>query len=182
MTTKLQRTRELLLATALELFEHDGYEATTAASIARAAGVSEMTFFRHFPAKELLLLDDPYDPLIAAAVRAQPRESAPLARTIAGIRVAWGELPIPDVESVRRRLRIAVDDPSLRPMISRNTAETERAIVEQLVADGADPIESRIVAAAVLAAVMASLLEWARADSGTLGDAVLRALSLLETA
>jgi AcrR family transcriptional regulator len=47
----------------LELFLRDGYDATTVAAIARAAGVSHMTFFRHFPTKESVVLDDPYDPV-----------------------------------------------------------------------------------------------------------------------
>ena len=52
MVGKAERTRERLLAVALDLFAARGYHATTAAQIAAAAGVSEMTFFRHFPAKE----------------------------------------------------------------------------------------------------------------------------------
>ena len=66
------RTQAALLARALELFEAQGYEQTTAAEIAAAVGVSEMTFFRHFPSKAELLLDDPYDADLIRAVAARP--------------------------------------------------------------------------------------------------------------
>ena len=59
--SRRERTRNELLGRALDLFEVKGYEQTSAAEIAAAAGVSEMTFFRHFPTKDRVLLDDPYD-------------------------------------------------------------------------------------------------------------------------
>ena len=75
----------MLQRSALELFLRDGYDATTVAAIAGAAGVSQMTFFRHFPTKESVVLDDPYDPVIAervakvAAERGAPRAQVALA-------------------------------------------------------------------------------------------------------
>ena len=42
---------------ALELFGERGYDQTTAAEIAARAGVTERTFFRHFPDKREILFD-----------------------------------------------------------------------------------------------------------------------------
>jgi len=42
---------------ALELFRERGYDQTTAAEIAARAGVTERTFFRHFPDKREVLFD-----------------------------------------------------------------------------------------------------------------------------
>lgn len=53
---KKQRTREALVAAAVELFSKQGYDETTVAEIAEAADVSTRTFFLHFPAKEDVLL------------------------------------------------------------------------------------------------------------------------------
>lgn len=50
-----KRTRQALLDSALHLFDSQGYSKTTVAEIARRAGVSERTFYMHFPAKEDLL-------------------------------------------------------------------------------------------------------------------------------
>ena len=72
MATKAERTRALLQRHALELFVRHGYDATTVADVAAVAGVSSMTFFRHFPTKESVLLEDPYDPVIGRAVAEQP--------------------------------------------------------------------------------------------------------------
>ncbi|PZE34693.1 TetR/AcrR family transcriptional regulator [Curtobacterium sp. MCPF17_031] len=48
-------TRERLQATALQLFLDHGFETTTVADIARAAAVTERTFFRHFADKREVL-------------------------------------------------------------------------------------------------------------------------------
>jgi AcrR family transcriptional regulator len=52
---KPERTRRRLLGFAMQLFSERGYEATTAADIAMAAGVSRATFFVYFPTKAALL-------------------------------------------------------------------------------------------------------------------------------
>jgi AcrR family transcriptional regulator len=181
VTTKSERTAARIFQQAIALFERDGYEATTVAAIAAAAGVSEMTFFRHFATKDALLLDDPYDPVIAAGIADQPRDLPPLVRAIAGVRAAWSEVPIEGADLMRRRLSIAAS-PALRGAVARNTVETERVVAEQLIADGADAVEARIAAAALLAAMMSALLQWATGDDERLmGSAVEQALAVLET-
>jgi AcrR family transcriptional regulator len=178
MPTKRELTRDRILAAALELFAQRGYDSTTVGQIAAGAGVTEMTFFRHFPAKESLVVDDPYDPLMAAAVAQQPRELDPLTRVARGIREAWHGLPIADVNAVRERLRIASASPTLRAVMVRNTSASEAAIVAAL--PDVHPTTARIAAAAALAALMTALLEWAAADGGELGAAIDRALDVLE--
>ncbi len=49
-------TRRRLIEAGLRLFAEQGYDATTAAQVAEAAGVTERTFFRHFKTKADLLL------------------------------------------------------------------------------------------------------------------------------
>ena len=51
------RTRETLVRVAFELFREYGYDDTTVDVIARSAGVSARTFFRHFPFKDLLVAE-----------------------------------------------------------------------------------------------------------------------------
>ena len=77
--SKRERTHARLQYVALDLFERRGFDATTVAEIAEAAGVTPMTFFRHFPSKSQALLEDPYDPVIAAAVAGRPWTWAPWA-------------------------------------------------------------------------------------------------------
>ncbi len=177
---KRARTRARIQLCALDLFERHGFDQTTVAQIAEAAGVTQMTLFRHFAAKERLVVDDPYDPVIAEAVGAQPLGWAPLARAVAGLRAAWAQLPEPDNMLVRRRVRVAAATPSLRAAIAAGNAETEEILVGQLVADGADPGSARVAAAAVLAGITAALLLWSQQEHLTLSQTVSAALDTLE--
>ncbi len=119
--SKSGQTHSRLQQQALDLFSEHGFQATTVEQIARAAGVSEMTFFRHFPTKDAVVLDDPFDPQIAAAVAAQPGSLAPLTRACRGLRQAIGELALPDQHQVRQRVRIVGQTPSLAGGVWANT-------------------------------------------------------------
>lgn len=178
--SKRERTHVRLQAVALDLFERRGFDTTTVAEIAHAADVTPMTFFRHFPSKSQALLEDPYDPVIAASAGRQPIELHPLDRVTAGVREAWASLPEPTSDFQRRRIRVVAATPSLWGEMQANNIATEELIVDQLVADGTDRLGARTAAAAVLAALTAALLEWSREDSGTIRDAVDRALGVLE--
>ncbi|WP_449420429.1 TetR/AcrR family transcriptional regulator [Phormidium nigroviride] len=50
-------TRKRILQAAQRLFARKGYEGTTTASLAQAAGVAEGTLFRHFPNKKAILIE-----------------------------------------------------------------------------------------------------------------------------
>lgn len=167
------------MTAALELFDERGYDATTVAAIAERAGVTEMTFFRHFPSKDAVLVADPYDPLIAEAIRRQPGSLAPLAAAIGGVASAWISVPAPPSGEVRDRLRIVSGTPSLRGALARNSALTEAAIAEALVDRGASASEARIAASATLGALNAALLDWADGDDPDLGSAIDAALRVL---
>lgn len=177
---KSARTRARLAEAAFELFAEQGYDATTVAQIARRVGVTEMTFYRHFGSKDALIVSDPYDPLIAAAVAAQPTDLPPLVRAARGLRAAWEGQPLADDETLRARVALGAATPSLRPAILAGTAATEAAIAEQLVAGGTDPLDAAVCAAALMGALMTALLGWPARPGATLGESILRALDLLE--
>ena len=136
MSDRADRTRVALQRCALELFLRDGYDATTVAAISRAAGVSQMTFFRHFPTKESVVLDDPYDPVIAQWVAAQPVTLPPLERVRRGLVQAWAGVREPVGADVRARIRLVAGHPRLRAGMWENTQRTERAVVDALLAGG----------------------------------------------
>jgi AcrR family transcriptional regulator len=177
--TKAERTRAALLRAALELFDERGYDATTAAAIAERAGVTEMTFFRHFPSKDAVLIADPYDPLIAVAITRQPSVVPPLVAAIGAIAEGWRAVPPPASAEVRDRLRIVSRTPSLRGAIARNNAATEAAISRALAARGVPASDARIAAAATMGALTAALLDWADGDDPDLGSAIDSALRVL---
>lgn len=168
--TRVNRTRERLRSVALDLFEERGYHGVTVDEIAAAAGVSHMTFFRHFRTKAGVLTEDPFDPTIGAAVAAQPEADAPIDRVVNGLRSVLALLdadPLLDVDT-RRAIRIMVQEPDLQAAAAANSAATAAAIGD---ACSGDP-EIRVAAAACMAAISAALNQWARGD----GDASLRHL------
>lgn len=173
-------TRARLTEAAVELFETRGYERTTAGMIAASAGVSEMTFFRHFRTKEGVLFDDPYDPMIVRAVASQPAKLPPVRRVTAGLREAWSAMSFHDVDLVRRRVRVVSSTPSLRAGMWSNMQRTEDGIVGQLVADGTPELAARVATAAVLAAVTQALLAWADQDSEALGVLLAQAFEVMD--
>lgn len=68
------RTRTRLTEVALGLFEERGFDTTTAAQIAAAAGVIERTFFNHFPTKADVLFprDESAMRMLYSEIVAQP--------------------------------------------------------------------------------------------------------------
>ncbi len=178
--SRRQRTTDDLRDRALDLFERQGYEQTSASQIAAAAGVSEMTFFRHFPTKDQILLDDPYDAELVSAVAARPLDEPPLARTVNALRTAWAAIPEPAVEVVRRRTRIVANTPALRAAISRNNQQTEDVVTAQLVADGCEPLEARAAVSAVLAALTSALLWWSVQKQADLSEVIEHALTVFD--
>jgi AcrR family transcriptional regulator len=94
-------TRDALQRAALSLFASDGFDATSTASIAAAAGVTERTFYRHFPTKEAVLFEDyehRLDWLASALARRPAGEDL-----ITSVVIAVQSYP-DDVEIVRRSL------------------------------------------------------------------------------
>lgn len=172
-------TRERLQAAALDLFEARGFDHVTVEEIAAAAGVSHMTFFRHFGSKDRVLLDDPFDPVIALAVAATDPALTAIERVAAGMMTVLPHIDPADDAAVRRRLRIAVGNPALESGMAANTRATQEAIAST--ADSPDGRrELRIAAAGCLAAITVALLEWAGDGSdATLADAVGGALRVM---
>src|ERR1700744_6700684 len=82
---KKARTRASLREHALRLFREQGYQATTVEQIAAAAEVSPSTFFRYFPTKEDVVLNDDMDTRVLEALARQPAELAPLAAVRAAV-------------------------------------------------------------------------------------------------
>ena len=111
---KKQQTRATIQREALRLIAERGYEATTCEQIAAAAEVSTATLFRYFPTKEDIVLQDGYDPVIAAAVVARPAQEAPLVAVRRGFADALADVLRGDLEPVRQRTALILSVPALR--------------------------------------------------------------------
>jgi AcrR family transcriptional regulator len=180
MTTRSERTSALLQSTALRLFLERGYDATTVAEIADAAGFSHMTFFRHFPTKESVVVGDPYDPLIAEAVRQQPANLPAFERVRRGLLAAWSQMPEMAMGETRDRIRLSVSHPGLRAASQESNRATEEIIVAALEDTGVGHLEAIVATGACLGAIMAALVDWGiDPDAGQLGPRIVAALQAL---
>lgn len=174
-------THRRLQETAVRLFAERGFDDVTVEEIAAEVGVSHMTFYRHFPTKVSVLLDDPYDPVIGQMVAATDPDLPALERVRRGLLEAWSHVEEPDDESIRARLLIVTSDDELVAHAWANNRTTERVIADALETTGAPSLEARVAAGAVMGALMAALIHWGEdADSGSLGDRVAQALAHLE--
>src|SRR3954454_4418432 len=78
------QTRAKISQVATRLFLERGFDAVTVADVAREAGVSSVTVFKHFPRKEDLLLDREVDAV--ELLRAAVQDRAPGADVLTALR------------------------------------------------------------------------------------------------
>ncbi|GIF14585.1 TetR family transcriptional regulator [Actinoplanes teichomyceticus] len=157
---KKAKTRAAIREHAMRLFEEQGYASTTVEQIAEAAEVSPSTFFRYFPAKEDVILTDDYDPLIVAAIRAQPPEVPPIRAVRHAMREVFAGLPAEAWASEQRRQRLFAQVPELRARALHQMGEALDLItgaIAERVGLPADDIRVRAVGGAVTGVVMAVL-------------------------
>jgi AcrR family transcriptional regulator len=177
---KADRTRGLLRERAIDLFLRNGFDATTVAEIAAAAGVTRMTFFRHFPSKESVVLDDPYDPLIVELILAQDAALPAVERVRLGLLAAWQSAPEPTDHQTIDRIRLVSTNPGLRAAMWESNHRTEDLIVAGLVCTGVERVAARVAAGACLGALTAALLDWASSsEPGGVGEQIRMALTLM---
>jgi AcrR family transcriptional regulator len=181
---KKARTRAAIREHAMRLFEHQGYAATTVDQIAEAADVSQSTFFRYFPTKEDVVLSDDYDPIMVAALRAEPAELPPLEALRRSVRKLFGQFTDEQWAQERRRQQLIRTVPELRMRTQQQFADSLTLLAE-VVAERAgrpaDDFSARVLAGAVIGAALAVTRDGATmADGITYFEDFDRALALLQ--
>ena len=159
---KKARTRAAIQAAALDLFERQGYHATTVDQIAAQAEVSQATFFRYFPTKEDVVLHDRYDPLLIADFRAQPPELSPLAALRRTLRSVLGSLPADELARERQRATLIIAVPELRARALDQLASTlepfTAVVAERTGRTPSDPAV-RALTGAIIGVSMSAMLD-----------------------
>jgi AcrR family transcriptional regulator len=182
---KKQKTRWAIQEHALRLFAGQGYDQTTVEQIAAAAEVSPSTFFRYFPTKEDVVLQDDYDPLLLAAFETAPPELAPVPALRYAMRVAFAQIDAPERARVLERTKLTLSVPALRARTLENLVATISLLAEPLACRlGRDPDDFgvRTLVGACLGGLMVAVFEWVATDGAKdLVDLVDEALAHLES-
>jgi AcrR family transcriptional regulator len=181
---KKAKTRAAIREHAMRLFHDQGYAATTVDQIAEAADVSQSTFFRYFPTKEDVVLTDDYDPLMVAAMRAQPADLAPIEAIRRSIRELFGRFTDEMWEAEQRRQDLIRGVPELRMRIQQQFTDSITLLAEVLAERAglpADDFSARVLAGAVIGAALAATKGGlAMAQGITYFEEFDRALGLLQ--
>lgn len=153
---------------AMELFEEQGFEATSAVQIAERARVTTRTFFRYFPDKEEILFADAgaLNEALVQELRQTADSARPLVavlRTLAGF--DWEKLGPRDV--LRRRDQLITSHPGLleRDLIKQHQMADgfRRVLCER----GVDPDIAELAAGTASQVFRTAYRKWLESDDDT---------------
>jgi len=160
------QTRAKILDVAITMFLEHGYDNVTVAEIARAAGVSSVTVFKHFPRKEDLFLDRADD--AAALLRSAVRERGDSVTVLTSLQDAISALsdashPLSglDERSVAF-LRTVAGSGALIARARQISAELQAVLTDELERDEVFEGDSALLAAFFINGYASVLVETAR--------------------
>jgi AcrR family transcriptional regulator len=158
---KKAKTRASIREHALRLFREQGYAATRVEQIAEAAEVSPATFYRYFPTKEDVVLQDDLDVLTLDALEAQPSGLSPLAAVRAAVAEARAGFTEEERERFRQTTELTMAVPEIRARaldeFSR-TIDVSAAVLAKRSGREPDDVAARALAGAVFGVIMATTL------------------------
>ena len=184
---KKARTRASIREHALRLFREQGYQATTVEQIAAAAEVSPSTFFRYFPTKEDVVLQDDMDTRMIEVLERQPAGLSPLGAARAAVREMFASYNEADIEVLSQTTALSMTVPEIRARALDEFARTINVIGEAVARRAgrpSDDLEVRVLAGAIVGVIMSITLPWEGwSDPQTLEDTfrhIEQGLALLE--
>ena len=185
---KKARTRAAIREHALRLIRENGYQQTTVEKIAEAAEVSPSTFFRYFPTKEDVILQDDMDTRMIEALERQPPGLGPIAAVRAATRQVFASYTEADLDVIRQTTALTMTVPEVRARAMDEFTRTIAVISEALAKRAgrpADDLAVRAAAGAIIGVIMSITMPWTgwSSDRQNIEDMFQRidqALALLE--
>lgn len=163
--------RGRLQQAALELFRERGFDRTTAAEIAARTGVTERTFFRHFPDKREILFDGEavLRTALTASIAGAPSGRAPLDLLFGAFRSV---LPLLEANRPysKPRQEVIAATPALAERELAKLAALADALADALHARGVESLQAVLAARTGMAAFAQATVSWLDDPSLGLGE------------
>ena len=184
---KKAKTRAAIREHALRLFREQGYGATTVDQIAEAADVSPSTFFRYYPTKEDVVLQDDVDVLAIASFNQQPADLSIVGAFRAAAKHAFTSLSDEDIATFQETTALIFTVPELRARAMDEYSRTINVLAEAMATrSGRDPgdFAVRNIAGAIVGVIMAATAPWTdwtgKSPPGQMFERIDAALAHLE--
>jgi AcrR family transcriptional regulator len=125
---------ERLHSSALELYASKGFEETTVAEIAQAAGLTERTFFRHFADKREVIFGgaELFQQGFLEGIAAAPEDATPLEVVISAVTTAAASFTEDRRTSSRQRTQVIAANPQLQERELQKMSSLATAIAAAL--------------------------------------------------
>jgi AcrR family transcriptional regulator len=161
MTRWEPNARGRLELAAMELYTERGFEQTTVAEIAKRAGLTERTFFRHFADKREVLFwgAAALRELLVTTVASAPDSTAPLEAVLAALEAA-GALLQERRDYSRQRQAVIAANPSLQERELIKLASLASAIADALRQRGVTDPAASLTAEAGIAVLKVAFERW----------------------
>lgn len=161
MTKQDGDVRLRLQQAALAMFGERGYDRTTAAGIAARAGVTERTFFRHFPDKREVLFDGEaiLREALTASIRDAPNDLGPIDTLFRSFR-SVRQLLEDNRPFSKPRHEVISATPALHERELAKMAALSEALASALKARGVADLQANLAARAGMAAFLHATISW----------------------
>ena len=179
-------THEALRQAALKSFARKGFANVTVTELAAEAGVTERTFFRHFPTKEAVLFQDYETQLewLAEALARRPASESLFDAVLASVAAFPHDLEVVRQAATARSELIGADRiASHLRVVQSSFARVLTDFVKKRNPDAADiELAAEVAGSALASALVAAVEHWGRNGCvGDLGELVAASLGLLRS-
>ena len=179
-------THEALRRAALKSFARKGFANVTVTELAREAGVTERTFFRHFPTKEAVLFQDYETQLewLAEALAQRPASESLFDAVLASVAAFPHDLEVVRQAATARAELISADQIAghLRTVQSSFARVLTDFVGKRNPGAANIDLAAEVAGSALAAALVAGVENWGRGGcAGDLGEVVAASLELVRS-
>jgi AcrR family transcriptional regulator len=179
-------TREALRRAALTSFASKGFANVTVTELAREAGVTERTFFRHFPTKEAVLFQDYETQMewLAEALAQRPASESLFDAVLASVTSFPHDLEVVRQAATARTELISADRIANHLLVVQSSfAGVITDFIKRRNSENADiDLVAEVAGATLAAALVAAVENWGRNGcTGNLGEITAAAINLVRS-